>query len=930
MDVKKVKGKAIIGIAMAAIMLASVLVATVLMVSAESRGDNFNHIVVQPEPQKVLIGQNLQFDGFADMPVVYRLVGGDIVNTYLADADNRIYNVNWPTSGSYYVNYVDTTTYDAQLSVEDAHIPLKLKVGTRDVSSIAVNTYLRIDTAGMNLFPEDIVDLKIIGPDGQIKYDETNNQKFTRISVAQLNEWYGGSPNELATKGWSIGDYTFQVKTKSNYACGLDAASAVKGLEVIIGAIAIEADTTSCIELETVELTVTGVAGDEIRVEGDCPNVVFQPSIDDTPLSAKDHPSWFNDAIDADMVRKYAVEFNDTGIYTITVTVTGPIWNPRVGDYDTVDIAVSEKVVIFDVPSTVIIGENFTIRGTANTGDTVDIAVGDYVYPLLNDLIIDEDGEFRKEIDTATAGIAPFTDSGPVRLTAYIERAAGVGPVFWRGDGSEKIFMLNAAGGGIDISTSESNVGKNETIILAIEALPDHNVSVTTADPAHRVFEYNRYDFTGTSNNIINIAPADTISILADIGDCDSQDDAMNIHGVWKTMDGDGIRKFEVHFTDTGTYKITATDYGTDYPNATRLDEEDIEITVSAKNVTFDVPSIVVIGDKITIRGTATSGTYVDIFADDKLYSKLDDIVIEDGEFSKEVITTEVGLYVPGIAELRAYIDCPFPSVAGSLPPTVDDGSTNVFMVEPWLTASLSMDSVDQEDEFTVSGSAPGSREVVILSVPPKGGGGKSLLDKGVKGVALTKASVSTTDNAFSKKFWVQEDADSGVYYVIVLSPGMDGEWDMTGTSNLETALDLRYRIPSLTSGIINTKTPDQIVEIFEDLTQCAGSDDLMRILTIKVGKIETLTLNPMADVVVGNPLKVTGETSREDGSIIWITVKGRYQEIATQAAIVKNNTFSVTFDTTGAQPGTYAVKAIDEYGYTAATTMDIIAETPA
>ena len=928
MDVKKVKGKAIIGIAMAAIMLASVLVATVPMVSAESRGDNFNHIVVQPEPQKVLIGQNLQFDGFADMPVVYRLVGGDIVNTYLADADNRIYNVNWPTSGSYYVNYVDTTTYDAQLSVEDAHIQLKLKVGTKEVSSIAVGTHLRVDTAGINLFDEDRVDLKIIGPDGRIKYDEANDQQFTSISVSYLKDVWGGGI--IHTTGWEVGDYTFQVKTKSAYACGLDAASAVKYLKILKGEIAIEAETTSTIELEQVTLTVTGVAGDEIMVDSDSVNVVFKAGIYDTPLFAKDHPSWLDDAIDADGVRKYAVEFNDTGTYTLTVTVTGPAGNPRVGDYDTVDITVSEKAVIFDVPSTVVISENFTIGGTANTGDTVDIAVDDYMYPLLNDFIIDEDGEFSKEIDTATAGIAPFTDPGPVRLTAYIERAAGVGPVFWRGDGSEKIFMLNAAGGGIDISTSESNVGKNETIILAIEALPGHNVSVTTADPAHTVFEYNRYDFTGTSNNIINIAPADTISILADIGDCDSQDDAVNIHGVWKTMDGDGIRKFEVHFTDTGTYKITATDYGTDYPNATRLDEEDIEITVSAKNVTFDVLSIVVIGDKITIRGTATSGTYVDISVDDMLYSKLDDIVIEDGEFSKEVITTEVGLYVPGIAELRAYIDCPFPSVAGSLPPTIDDGSTNVFMVEPWLTTSLSMDSVYQEDEFMVSGSAPGSREVVILSVPPKGGGGKSLLDKGVKGVALTKASVSTTDNTFSKKFWVQEDADSGVYYVIVLSPGMDGEWDMTGTSNLETALYLRYRIPSLTSGIINTKTPDQIVEIFVDLTQCAGSDDLMRILTIKVGKIETLTLNPMADVVVGNPLKVTGETSREDGSIIWITVKGRYQEIATQAAIVENNTFSVTFDTTGAQPGTYAVKAIDEYGYTAATTVDIIAETPA
>jgi hypothetical protein len=52
-----------------------------------------------------------------------------------------------------------------------------------------------------------------------------------------------------------------------------------------------------------------------------------------------------------------------------------------------------------------------------------------------------------------------------------------------------------------------------------------------------------------------------------------------------------------------------------------------------------------------------------------------------------------------------------------------------------------------------------------------------------------------------------------------------------------------------------------------------------MRILTISVGDIDSLTLNPIADVVVGDPLVVTGKTSRKDGSIIWLTVKKPYYE---------------------------------------------------
>ena len=920
------KGKAIIGIFMAAIMIASVFAATVSMVSAWSETDNFNHIAKQMATQKVLIGQNLEFEGFTGTVTVSRILSGDIENVYQADANNRIYHVNWPTSGVYYVNYDPTAkTYDAQLSVELPDMPLELKVGTRKVPTLAVGTDLIIDTGGMNIYGYDQVDLVVIGPDGQIKLDEVNNQKFTDITVDYLASNYGDADNTLETAGWTIGSYTFKVKTDPENACGLEAWSATRYLKIKKGELAIESETTSCIELQTVRLTVTGVPDDPISVGASplCKYVLFKEGIYDTPTGPDYHGTCFTDTIDADGIRTYAVEFNDSGTFTIKVTVVS---GPRAYDSDTVDITVSEKLVTFDMPSTMTIGENFTIRGTANIGSIVDIAVDEYVYPLLNDIIINDNGDFS--VDIATAEIATFTDPGPVILTAYIDRAAGAGDAFEASDGTAKLFMLKDAGDGIDISASETSVGKNETIILAISAVPNHNVSVTTSDPAHTAFEYNRYDFTGTSNNIINIAPADTISIPADVGDCDSHRAAEDINGVWNTMDATGILKFAVHFKDLGTYKISATDYGTGDSTATRLDAEEIEITVTAKNVSFDLPSVVVIGDKITIRGTATSGTYISVFLDDILYSQLWNLVIEDGEFSKEVRTTDIGMWRFGIAELKAYIDCD-KRPGEDRPSRSPDGVTKVFMVPPWLTASLSTDSVDQEGDFVASGSAPGSTEVVILCVPPRGGVGKSLLDKGMKGLSPRKASVSTTTDTYTKKMTVQEDADSGVYYIIVLSSGMDGVWGMTGQADLEAALDQKYHISSLTWGIINVKTQDEIVAIFGDLTQTPGSDDIMRMLSLKVGATDTLILNPIADIVVGNPLNVSGETSGKDGSMIWLTVKKPYDEIAPQAAIATDNTFSATFDTTGAQPGTYTVKANDGYGYTTSTSVNIIAEAP-
>ncbi len=218
------KGKVIV---IAAIMLVFVFAAP--MSYAASRGDNYNHIVVQPKPQKVLIGQNLQFEGFAAPPIVYRLVSGDIENTFPADSNSRIYNVNWPMSGAYYVNYNSTTKKaEAQLSVEAVNIPLELKVGTTTVSFIAVGTKLRVDTAGINLFDEDIVDLIIKGPDGQIKYDMGNDQQFTDRAVSELKK-YG--TDGLKTTGWKIGNYTFQIKTESAHACGLYAVSEKKDVK---------------------------------------------------------------------------------------------------------------------------------------------------------------------------------------------------------------------------------------------------------------------------------------------------------------------------------------------------------------------------------------------------------------------------------------------------------------------------------------------------------------------------------------------------------------------------------------------------------------------------------------------------------------------------------------------------------------------------
>ncbi len=454
------KGKAIIGILMAAIMVVSVFAATMPMAVATSDGTNFNTIAGSGT-QKVLIGQNLQFTGYGEDVTISRIVSGDVENVYTADNNHRIYNVNWPTTGAFYVNYDAATKLGAaRISVEKPGIPLKLKEGTKEVASIAEGTPLKVYTGGINLYDNDRVDLVIIGPDGRIKTDTTNNQYFTDISVNEL-KYYG---EKLITNGWEIGEYTFQVKSKPANACGLDVSSAVKLLRILKGEISIDAEPTSTIELDTVTVTVTGVAEDKIRVEADpCAGAKFIDGVEDTPTGGCS----FEDIVDLDRIRKYVIKFNDTGTYTIRVTVQS---GPRAGDYDTVDITVSEKGVVFDLPSAVVIGEKLDIKGIANTGTYVDVFVADVLYARLQDLVIEADGTFSKEIRTTDVGM---TVPVLVTLKTWLDCAKrpGESPPTTSADGSAAILVLKTH---LDATISNTTVAPGDSFEVFGNASSDY------------------------------------------------------------------------------------------------------------------------------------------------------------------------------------------------------------------------------------------------------------------------------------------------------------------------------------------------------------------------------------------------------------------------------------------------------------------------
>ncbi|MGB2841402.1 MAG: PGF-CTERM sorting domain-containing protein [Halobacteriota archaeon] len=492
----KTKGKAIIGIAMVAI-IGAVILAAVPTVSAVSNGTNFNYIGNQSTSvQTVLIGQNLQFNvsaatstqNFTSMPTVYRYgASGFVENTYVPDANNRSYNIAWSTTGSYYVSTNSTGDVgkksQAQLSVATPNLPLKLKVGTKEVSSVTLGTNITIDTGGINLFDGDQVNLVIIGPDGQMKTNGSQTYATTHgITVTALTA-LGVSTSNIATGSWKVGDYTFQIKTVSVNASGLDASSDVKELSVLKGEIDISAETTSVTELETLKLTVTGVSGDSININATptSTHVLFQGGIDDTPTSANNRAN-FSHTIDADGKRTYVVKFDATGSYTIKVIVTA---GSAVGESDTVDITVAEKGVTFDVPTTVIIGERLTIKGTASSGERVTVTVEDKVYDIIERMVVDANGEFSKEIDTTDACGSLFSVPGSVRLKAYIDAAvvATEGddvPTTWTSDGTAVVLMKR---GGLTVELSTTNVAQEDDFTISGVAKGSKNIDILIVAP---------------------------------------------------------------------------------------------------------------------------------------------------------------------------------------------------------------------------------------------------------------------------------------------------------------------------------------------------------------------------------------------------------------------------------------------------------------
>jgi PGF-CTERM protein len=305
------------------------------------------------------------------------------------------------------------------------------------------------------------------------------------------------------------------------------------------------------------------------------------------------------------------------------------------------------------------------------------------------------------------------------------------------------------------------------------------------------------------------------------------------------------------------------------------------------------------------------------------------------------------GTGTPGSVRIEAFIDGRWNAVdegVTDISAFDDDGSTVILMAEPTLAVEVSVVSVAQDDDFYVRGTAPGTDNVDILTLAPKGGGGKGMSAAGtviplvpgyvtragtVPGLYGATSGVSEVDYTYEKKIDVDDDADTGTYLVGVLSPGRDGIYNGVGEPSATLIAGIVRDYCGGNAGLLASKTTEQFISILQDATKgAAGSDDLVEVTFIKV-ESPFVEIGPIADVPIGTDLVVTGTSNRKEGFSIVVTVKAPGTELSPATALIENGTFSATFDTSTATEGRYTVKADDGDGHTDEATVTLVTGVP-
>ena len=638
------------------------------------------------------------------------------------------------------------------------------------------------------------------------------------------------------------------------------------------------------------------------------PYGTIRSTAEDTPID----PISFNGPFDSS---RYEDELATTDEYE----VTGP--NGKIIVYfNPPELDVKVKIDGVEV-SRVTQGDNITFEADTNLWHITNLSWEFWVFrgPLPNNIIyklIDPNGLQRRRVNGVSLRDIDvgFDYGGKNSLTI---NTAGLE----LGEYTLSLETDPATNNGLDkegpsISfTIEKIVEGGNITYISIEASPEEQtvnekvvISASTTTP--------NTDIT------LNVTSGNALSVLFrdDRGDVE-----VGGHSAFGKSDKNGDFKAAVFFSETGSYEITATELKHNTTASVTVQIVGFEASVETDK------SIYYIGEDVTISGSTNGGTEVTIKVDNDVL--VAGVPIEGRKFSYTWERTEERS--PGSYKIEIWV------LPQSYPETdLPDDSVTIVLLRGGLSAKTSTEFVAQGDDFTIEGTVPGRDYVDILTIAPKGGGGKGLdpndiftdTDGNLSASGLTHYTSGVTGEKFTKdKIKVSVNADTGTYQIAVLNYGRDKKWGTSGNDNLLEVISNGY------SSSFATKTSEQILAILKDKTiNVAGSDDLLCIATIKVEN-GFVTLNEIENVHLGKNIEVTGITNRKVSMSIIVTVEGlednavklkpKFATVVEDDKILYNK-FSVSFATASAKIGKYVVTADDGDGHVASTTVNILPAT--
>lgn len=326
--------------------------------------------------------------------------------------------------------------------------------------------------------------------------------------------------------------------------------------------------------------------------------------------------------------------------------------------------------------------------------------------------------------------------------------------------------------------------------------------------------------------------------------------------------------------------------------------EDDATIDVRERTVTVGGARTTAVGESITLSGTAVESEQVKLYAAVgesyvPLYAEsgLAETDVEgDGTWTVDVDTARV-VDIPGTYRVVAVAD-PGERLGSSA--AVDSetlrtfdvrDSTSLATVEGALSFSSSRTVIAATggDEFTLSGSAVGqSDELRLYHVGPRGGADLTLVDE--------------QNGAFEQGI---DGVDvRGTHTYLLVGAGRDGEYAHAPAE--------RPAVETLLSG---DETPSAAIAKIRDAYTGAGSDDTVAVAEVDAVD-ETLSVSTSAAQVPPETVSVTGRSTNEDGTAVFVELRREGETVSTAEASVTNGTWNATLDLTGVEPGTYRLSA--------------------